>query len=84
MPTPADLSHWFDHGIEHGATHMVVVFDVFKGEDYPVYVLPDKDAHEVVASYRHMAMQKVMEVYALHLNKESQIAESRAFHYESP
>jgi hypothetical protein len=79
-----DLARWFDHGIEHGATHMIVVYDTFSGEDFPFYVMPDENVREVVAEQKARTMQHVMEVYALHLDKIDQLAEYRAFHYESP
>jgi len=82
--TTADLSRWFDHGIEHGATHMVVVCDQLKFEDFPLYVMPGEDVHAIVQREKDKTMQHVMEVYALHLDKVDQLAEYRAFHYESP
>lgn len=84
MPQRAELDEWFEHGKEHGATHMIIVFNVFDGKDTPVYVIPPQHPREVVEDYRTRSMRQVMEVYALHLDKASQIAEHRAFHYESP
>lgn len=73
------ISDWFDRGVAKGATHMVVVCDTFDWEDYPHYVMPGEDPKE----YKPGEMQKVMEVYALHLPKLDQLGERRAFHYDA-
>lgn len=74
-----DISEWFDRGKKMGATHLVVVCDTFDYTDFPRYVMPGKDPYEACTGAN---MEKVMEVYALHLNKEEQLKEYRAFHYE--
>lgn len=79
-----DISGWFDAGVDDGATHLIVVCDTFDHDDYPVYVFPTQDVHEVVAEKTGKNMQKLMEVYALHLDKDTQMDEWRSFHYESP
>lgn len=82
--TVEELSQWFDHGIEHNATHMIVVWNSFSGEDSPIYVERHENVHKKMDELKAQPMQRVIEVYALHLNKASQLAEYRAFHYESP
>lgn len=74
-----DISGWFDRGVAEGATHMIVVCDGFDLDDYPVYVLPGQDVQEV-----SQRQDRIMEVYALHLPKDLQMAEDRAFHYDPP
>lgn len=81
MTTREDISGWFDRGVENGATHMIVVCDTFDYDDYPVYVSPEEDVRQKVKDYS-VNMQKVMEVYSMKHNKESQLNETRAFHYD--
>ena len=78
-----DIRDWFQRGVGGGATHMIIVCDTFDQEDYPVYVKPGEDPHEQAKDYRG-EFSRVMEVYAMHLDMEAQLAEERAFHYEAP
>lgn len=81
--TRQDISEWFDRGVAEGATHMIVACDTFdwdNWDDYPKYVLPGQDVREVEAK----CQDRIMEVYALHLPKDAQMAERRAFHYDTP
>jgi hypothetical protein len=79
MTTKQELVTWFNRGVENGATHMIVVVD--DHEDYPVYVPADRNARTVAAGYDGRNMQRVMEVYDLRLDRDQQMAETRAFHY---
>lgn len=81
--TRQDISRWFDRGVEQSATHLIVVCDTYDYEDFPVYVQPGQDTREIADRESRRPMQKVMEVYALHLDKEAQLAQRRAFHYDS-
>ena len=60
---------------------MIVVVDTFDHGDYPVYVAAGQDAHTVAAGYNGKNMQRIMEVYDLRLDRDRQMAETRAFHY---
>lgn len=82
--TPGDLSRWFDHGIEHGATHMLVIADMFDGSDFPIYVMPGEDVRAMAEAEKEKPLRHIMEVYALHVDKQKQLGEYRAFHFESP
>lgn len=79
--TRADIERWFDAGIASGATHLIVVCDTFDHDDYPVYVKAPDSASERANYCRHKEMQRVVEVYDLSMDKASQMAEFRAFHY---
>lgn len=83
--TRSDLSAWFDEGVEQGASHMIVVCDTFDHEDYPVFIMPGADARSYAAEQFGWPdiknMQRVMEVYDLRKNKDSQLSEHRAFHW---
>lgn len=75
----AEIRSWLQRGVQEGATHCIVVCDTYDHEDYPHYVSVGEDPRD----YKPGEMQRIMEVYALHLDIESQLAEHRAFHYES-
>lgn len=79
-----ELGEWFDQGIKEGATHMIVVCDAFSHEDYPVYVSPTEDVVRKVRAKEQEKFVRIMEVYAMHLDKGMQMSEGRAFHYEGP
>ncbi len=78
--TKSEIQSWFDRGVEQGATHMAVVCDTFDWEDYPHSIMPGGDPLD----YKPGSMQKVMEVYALHLPKDPQLGHWRNFNYEMP
>jgi hypothetical protein len=78
------ITAWFQRGLSEGATHMLVVCDTFRYEDYPVMVRPDQDARECYENYHSGGVQpcqRVMEVYNLSLPLGPQLAEERAFHF---
>lgn len=76
-----DFHRWYDEGVRLGATHMIMVCDTFDYGDFPVYVMPGENVHEVEDAQATKPMQRIMEVYNLSLDKEMQLNESRAFHY---
>lgn len=80
--TRSDISRWFDVGVQQGATHLIVVCDTFDYGDYPVYVKPGEDARERCKEFTYENMQRVMEVYSLSMDKDKQMKEHRAFHYD--
>ena len=79
--TKSDIAAWFKDGVDNGSTHMIVATDDFDHDDYPVYVKPGEDPRVKAAGLGDM--QRVMEVYAIHLDMDDQLNERRAFHYES-
>lgn len=80
MTTKDEIREWFQRGLnnEDKPTHMMVVCDTYDWEDYPVYVLPEEDAETIYKKYNGNNMQKVMEVYNLSTDMESQMNEFRA------
>jgi len=80
--TQDDIRRWFEEAKRRGATHIVVACDTFSNEDYPVYVMPGEDVKKVEEEYQSKKMSKVMEVYSMKLDLESQLQETRAFHYD--
>ncbi len=73
--TENDIRGWLSRGKEEGATHVIVACDTFSWEDYPVYVRPGQEITEEVAKYNRKNMQKIMEVYNLAQDIESQLRE---------
>jgi len=76
-----DIGIWFDNGIKLEATHMAVVCDTFDYENYPAYVNKNENANEKIAEFNRVTMQKVMEVYNLAMDKETQLNQFRVFNY---
>lgn len=83
MATAQDeIRRWLAAAAKENATHLIVVCDTFDHNDYPVSVLPGQDVRTEYDKYDSKNMQRVMEVYALHLSIEDQLNERRAFHFE--
>ena len=79
--TQSDIRRWLNAGRVMGATHMIVVCNLITTKDRPVYVRPGEGARAIFSRHDGQNMQKVMEVYCLSLDIESQLAEHRAFHF---
>lgn len=91
--TQSEIRQWLGQGKNMGATHVIVVCDTFDWEDYPVFVLPHEDARKKAGEYgtnnsdglptlANSDMKKVMEVYSLSRDLDSQLNEFRAFHFD--
>jgi hypothetical protein len=77
-----EIRGWLERGQKEGATHVVVVVDTYDHEDYPVMVKPEESVRDVFDEHNMKNMQRVMEVYALHLDLDAQLNEFRSFHFE--
>lgn len=78
--TKEQISKWFDNAKSEGWDFLFIVCDTFSYEDYPVGV-KIQEYETKYKEFHDRNMQKIMEVYDLSLNKESQINEHRAFHH---
>jgi hypothetical protein len=87
------IARWFQEGVHQKATHLIVVCDTFDWVDYPVFVKQGEDPHKKALEFGSVNeqglptlpndnMQQVMEVYSLKQDMASQIAETRAFHFD--
>lgn len=75
-----DIEKYFRHGTMIGATHMIMVVDTSKWEDYPVYVMPGQDVREVSKEYSDNNWLSIMEIYNLSMDMKKQLLEIRAIH----
>ena len=81
--TKYEIASWLDRLYEdESLSHMIVVCDTYDWEDYPVYVSKTEALVDAMESYDGSNMQRVMEVYSRNHDREAQLAESRAFHYD--
>jgi len=80
--TREDISRWLAEGKREKATHMIVVCDTYDWEDYPVYVSRRENVREIYSDYNGKEMQRVMEVYSLKKDTESQLNEHRSFNFD--
>lgn len=80
MTTVADIRQWLDDAGEHD-THMIVVCDTFSYDDYPVYINESQNVSDEVYARDGKNMQRVMEVYNLDKDIQSQLDENRAHNY---
>ena len=75
------IEKWFKAGLEQSAGHMIVVCDTYDWTDYPVYVSQGQDPKVIVEYCKRAGMQKIMEVYNLSMDMETQLNQYRAFNY---
>lgn len=78
--TQDDIKRWLERGKAEGATHLIVVCDTWDYDDYPVFVSPKENVHEVKNEYSK-DMQRMMEVYNLSMDWDEQLNETRSFNY---
>ncbi len=79
--TRQDIERWLQSAKEKGATHLIIVVDMYDHDNYPVYVSKDKDVREEEERIASQSMQGVDEVYNMSMDIESQLSEQRAFNY---
>ena len=74
------IREWVKRGVETGATHVIIVYDRWDYEDYPVYVDKYQSVNHEVDIRHGRNMLRVMEVYDLSMDIEAQLEEHRAWH----
>ena len=77
--TRQDISKWFDDGVAKSATHLVVICDTFDHSDYPKYADSEEDARNIQSNPG--STERIMEVYLLSMDKETQLNQERAFNF---
>jgi hypothetical protein len=80
MTQQNDIREWLELGKKDKATHLIVVCDAFSHEDYPVFVEPSQDVRKVESEHNGN-MQRVMEVYNISMDWDSQLNQYRSFNY---
>jgi len=76
--TAKDIKEAYDQGAARGASHMIVAWDTFDHENYPIYVMPGENPSSKVPSNG----DTVDECYRYSVGWESQSKERRAQHWE--
>ena len=77
MTTKTEIAEWFDRGVAQGASHMVIVVDTYDYDNYPVFTKTVEDARQRCSCPGEM--QRVMEVYNLSMDKETQLNQHRVY-----
>lgn len=83
MTTLNKIEAWFDRGVKENQAYLVVIVDTFDYDDYPAYAADDAACNELLAK-NGQNMQRIMEVYDLRKDKESQLNEHRSWHVPAP
>ena len=76
--TMEEIRTWLSRREPHH-THMIVVCDGFDYEDFPIWVDDSLKCQEVVDMIIRQPMQRIMEVYNLGEDLETQLNELRAY-----
>ena len=74
------IREWVERGVKTGATHVIIVYDSWDYEDYPVYVEKGQSVQNEIDRRNGRNMLSVMEVYNLSMDIEAQLNEYRAWH----
>lgn len=74
------IREWVEKGVATNATHVIIVYDRWDYEDYPVYVDKHQSVNAEIDARDGRNMLKVMEVYDLSMDIDSQLNEHRARH----
>lgn len=83
--TREEIRAWYETAEAKKATHMIVACDTFDHEDYPIFILGgEAEARKSYTEHNGPNMQRVMEVYCLAHDKETQLAEHRSHHFTAP
>lgn len=77
--TKEDLRRWFEEGVRDGGEFMIVFCDTYEWKDYPVYTKGGLEGFK--KEYKRVMCSRIMEVYDLNIDIETQMREKRAFHY---
>lgn len=78
--TKDEIRKWVERGVERGATHVIILCDTWDWEDFPSYVEKDESVYEEVSKCQTADDLRVMEVYNLSMDIETQLNEYRAWH----
>jgi hypothetical protein len=83
--TKEDLREWLLAGKEKGEKYMLVYCDTFDNTDYPIYAKDCIEFWEIYGekTFTGKDMKRLMEVYDLSLDIETQLKEARAYHLPS-
>ena len=81
MTTKKQIDEWIDKSKTNGADYLMVVCDTYDWEDYPVEIYPkgkkkysyDFDDLENAVKHFSINMNKIMEVYNVHIDKHYEI-----------
>ena len=76
--TVQDIRVWVNTGVNKGATHVIIALDTWAHDNYPIYVMPTDDVHDIVASYGGKE-DRIDEVYNLSMDIESQLKSPRVY-----
>lgn len=71
------IRNWLQRVTEEDS-HMLIVCDTFDYEDYPVFVKKNEDVNNKIKHYSEN-MQRVVEVYKLSMDLNSQLEVYRAW-----
>lgn len=74
----SEILEAYTHGEAVGASHMIVAFDSFDYENYPIYVMPGQDPKE----HKPSNGDHVDECYDYRLGWGAQVVEHRANHWD--
>lgn len=64
----SDIKADYDRGARTNATHMIIFYDSFSGDNYPVYIHPGESVKDAVDA----SQDKAEEIYKYSLGWESQ------------
>lgn len=70
--TRETIAEWFDEGKDVGLHYMLIVYDDYNSDHYPVFTHTD-NYHDEYKKFDNVKMQKVIEVYDLSKDRDEQL-----------
>ena len=82
MSRALDIRAWFNDGKKMKSSFMIIVYDTLNGVDYPIFAASETINH-VISEVRRAPMQRLLEVYNLDEDRNTQLAEARTWRLPS-
>ena len=76
MTNEREMIEWFQEGIDRGASHMLVAYDLYYQKDVSVFVFPEQDYWKEVVRFVKDDGLQVKSVLFLDEDRDSQIKSS--------
>ena len=57
--TKRKITEWLEKGKRRHATHVIIIYNTFNYDDYPIYVQSYENARQKIEQYRQKKIQQI-------------------------